>query len=318
MRVPAGAGRAPLDRRAGLGDAAGVAAEHGAEGAGGRLRLLDHPLAGIRLEHHDRAGRSAVVGDVGAAHVGADGLVAGEVVGVGERALGVLLRPDHVLQRDVGDVADVPDRRQVGEEVAGHDRLARLPLVLHVVGFPFDAEGGRDLDEVDDLPVVLVGGAVDVAAADVDHHHGVEAADPLLRPHVLDPCRADRALVDEAHPVVTAHVADVVLAGPHHGVLRLAVGRGALRRLELGDRQVPGLQGPGNQVLGDGRYVVAVVDGLDALSRDLERRFHRVWPRITGGHTGIDGQERERAEDDDPLSGPASEGPHAIPPELRR
>jgi hypothetical protein len=34
---------------------------------------------------------------------------------------------------------------------------------------------------------------------------------------------------------------------------------------------------------------------------------------MTAGHTGIDGQERERAEHDDPFSGPASEAPHAFP-----
>ena len=154
--VPAGAGRPALQRVAGLGDAAGVAPEDGTELAGRGLRLLDQPLGGVGLEGHDRAGGTAVVGDVGAAHVGPQRDVAGEVVGVRQRALGVLLRPDDVLQRDVGDVADVPDRRQVGEEVAGHDRLARLPLVLHMVRLALDTERRRNLDEVHDLAVVLV------------------------------------------------------------------------------------------------------------------------------------------------------------------
>ena len=92
-------------------------------------------------------------------------VVAGEVVGVREGAQRVLLAPDDVLQRDVGDVADVPDRRQVGEQVAGHDRLARLPLVLHVVRLTLHPERRRDLHEVDDLAVVLVRRAVDVELA---------------------------------------------------------------------------------------------------------------------------------------------------------
>src|SRR5439155_4178235 len=111
---------------------------------------------------------------------------------------------------------------------------------------------------------------------------------------------------------------DVVLAGPDDGVLRLAERSSArLGGLELGDGRVPGLQGAGDQVLGDRGYVVGVVDGLDALPRELERRLHGVRSCITGGHAGIDGQERQSAQDDDPLSGPASEGPHAFPPELR-
>jgi len=53
--------------------------------------------------------------------------------------------------------------------------------------------------------------------------------------------------------------ADVVLAGPHHGVLRLAVVSGiGAGRLELGDGQIPSLQ------------------GVDTLPREAECRFHGV------------------------------------------
>src|SRR5581483_2495914 len=108
VRVAARAHRPALHRGTGLGDPAGVAPEDGADLAGGGLRLLDHALRRIRLEDHDRPGRAAVVGLTGR-HVRAEGLVAGEVVGVGEGPDGVLLAADDVLQRDVGDLADVPD-----------------------------------------------------------------------------------------------------------------------------------------------------------------------------------------------------------------
>ena len=310
-QVPAG--RASSSEQ-GSGIPPGLLVKIGAERAGRRLGLLDHALGRVRPEHDHRARRATVVGDVGAAHVGTQCLVAGEVVGVGQGALRVLLRPDDVLQHDVRDVVDVPDRRQVGEQVTGHDGLAGLPLVLHVVRLTLHPERRRNLHEVDDLAVVVVRRAVDVAPADVDHHHGVEAAEPLLGADIEDTGRTDRALVDEPHPVVAAHVADVVLAGPHHRVLRLAVGRGVgTGGFELGDGQVPSLQGTGDQVLCDLGYVVGVIDGLDTLPRESECRFHGVRTCVTGGHAGIDAHERERAEDHNPFPGPPSEAPHVFP-----
>src|SRR4029453_16528707 len=120
-------------------------------------------------------------------------------------------------------------------------------------------ERGRHLHEVDDLAVVLVGRSVDVALADVNHDHGVGPAQPLLRADVEQTGGADRPLVHEPHPVVAAHVADVVLTGPHDGVLGLAVRSRVGRCLELGDGRVPGLQSTGDQVLGDPGYIVSVV-----------------------------------------------------------
>ena len=153
----------------------------------------------------------------------------------------------------------------------GDDRLARLPLVLHVMRLTLHAERGRHLDEVHDLAVVMVGRTVDIGLADVDHDHGVETGQPLLAADVQETGRADRSLVDEAHPVVAAHVADVVLAGPHDGVLRLAAGGGgdpgALNRLTATSRAS---RAPGNEALGDAGDVVDVVDRLDPALRALQ------------------------------------------------
>src|SRR5437762_3467109 len=80
---------------------------------------------------------------------------------------------------------------------------------------------------------------------------------PLRLPDVEQPGRADRPLVDEPHPVVAAHVADVALAGPDGGVLGLAVGRrGRPGRLELGGGKIPGLGRPRDEILRHLRYVV--------------------------------------------------------------
>ena len=243
VRVAARPHRPGLLGRAGLGNPVGVAPEDGPDLAGRDLGLLHQALGRVRLEHHDGPRRTAVVGLTGG-HVGTDGLVPHEVVGVGEGTQRVLLAADDVLQRDVGDVVHVPDRRQVGEQVPGDDRLARLPLVLHVMRLTLHAERGRHLDEVHHLAVVMVGRTVDIGLADVDHDHGVETGQPLLAADVQETGRADRSLVDEAHPVVAAHVADVVLAGPHDGVLRLAPGGGGgPGGLVPADGHIPGVEG---------------------------------------------------------------------------
>ena len=308
VRVATRPHRPGLLYRAGLGNPARVAPEHCADLAGGYLGLLHHALGRVGLEHHDRAGRPAVVGLAGR-HVGTDGLVPHEVVGVGEGTQRVLLAPDDVLQRDVGDVTDVPDRRQVGEQVPGDDRLARLPLVLHVVRLTLHPERRRHLHEVHDLAVVMVRRTVDVRAADVDHDHGVETADPLLGADVEETGRADRSLVDEAHPVVAAHVADVALAGPHDGILRLAAGGGrGSRRLEPGDGRVAGLEGARDEALGHGRDVIGVVDGLDLGSGILEGFGDRVGLPRSGRDPLVGPEKPQRSDNDDGGAGATASG----------